>query len=152
FLIITVGTLEQFATTLYQPANFQFIGQTPYSILVFVQDIFTFAVLLAVGYACYRRCIIRPEGLGISKDANIVLALTGSLMVSILFMNGFHILGADPWYQAALPVSNIIAGWLSGLSLEADTYSNISTFFKWIHMTIVLGFAVYIPRSKHLHI
>jgi Fe-S oxidoreductase len=26
------------------------------------------------------------------------------------------------------------------------------TFFKWVHMCLVLGFAVYIPGSKHLHI
>src|SRR4051812_16503618 len=55
FMIITVGTLEQFVSTIYEPASFQFVGQTLYSALVFLQDIFTFAVLLAVGYACYRR-------------------------------------------------------------------------------------------------
>src|SRR4051812_535461 len=26
FMVITIGTLEQFVSTLYQPANFQFIG------------------------------------------------------------------------------------------------------------------------------
>src|SRR5688572_2300442 len=44
FLIITIGTLEQFATTLHTSANFEFIGETAYSALVFVQDLFTFAV------------------------------------------------------------------------------------------------------------
>ena len=152
FLVITIGTLEQFATTLYQPANFQFIGTHAYSTLVFVQDLFTLAVLLAVGYACYRRYLIRPEGLGKSKDANIVLALTGSLMVSILFMNGFHILGAAPWYQGAMPISKVLAHFLSTLHLSTDVNNGLSTFFKWIHMGIVLGFAAYIPSSKHLHI
>ncbi len=152
FLIITIGTLEQFTTTLYQPANFQFIGQTPYSILVFLQDIFTLSVLLAVGYACYRRYIVRPEGLGKSKDANIVLALTGSLMVSILLMNGFHLLGDDPWYSSAMPISKGMAHFLSGLGFGSSLNQGMSTFFKWIHMSIVLGFAVYIPSSKHLHI
>src|SRR5690349_1214663 len=71
FLIITLGTLEQFATTLYQPANFEFIGAIPYRALVFLQDLFTLAVLLAVAYAAYRRYIVRPEGLGKSRDANI---------------------------------------------------------------------------------
>src|SRR4051812_37122479 len=37
FIIITVGTLEQFVSTVYQPANFQFIGQIPYSFLVCLQ-------------------------------------------------------------------------------------------------------------------
>ncbi len=152
FLVITLGTLEQFTTTVYQTANFQFIGIHAYSALVFMEDFFTFAVLLAIGFACYRRYIIRPESLGKSKDANIVLTLTGSLMVSILLMNGFHILGDNPWYQGAMPISNIISHLLSYLALSSETSGHISTLFKWLHMMIVLGFAIYIPSSKHLHI
>jgi Fe-S oxidoreductase len=152
FLIITLGTLEQFATTLYQPANFQFIGETPYAILIFFQDLFSVLVLLAVGAAAYRRYIVRPEGLGKSKDATIVLALTSSLMASILLMNGFHILGSDPWYQGAMPFSKMMAHFLGSIGLGTEMNEHASTFFKWIHMLIVLGFAVYIPSSKHLHV
>jgi Fe-S oxidoreductase len=119
---------------------------------MFMQDLFTVAVLFAVGYACYRRFIVRPEGLGKSKDATIVLILTGSLMVSILLMNSFHILGADPWYKDAMPFSKALANFLSGTAFTPETNNHFSTFFKWIHMLIVLGFAVYIPSSKHLHI
>jgi Fe-S oxidoreductase len=152
FLIITVGTLEQFATTLYQPASFEFIGEGPYRALVFLQDCFTLFVLVAVLAACYRRFVVRPEGLGKSRDANIVLLLTGSLMVSILLMNGFHILGADPWFKGAMPVSSVVAEGLRPLGFGAEVNGGLGTFFKWIHMLIVLGFAVYIPSSKHLHI
>ena len=152
FLVITIGTTEQFVSTLYQPANFQFIGESFYSALALMEDVFTGAVLVAVLYACYRRFIVRPEGLGKSTDANIVLTLTGSLMVSILFMNAFHILGDNPWYASSLPVSKVLANQLAGLSFSADANHDLSTLFKWIHMLIVLSFAVYIPSSKHLHI
>ncbi|MEK7691752.1 MAG: hypothetical protein AAB425_12100, partial [Bdellovibrionota bacterium] len=101
FLIITIGTLEQFASTIHHDLNFQFIGEFPYEILVAVQDFFTLAVLLAVGVAVYRRYIVRPIGLGKSRDATVVLALTGSLMVSIFLMNAFHLLADEPFYQDA---------------------------------------------------
>jgi Fe-S oxidoreductase len=152
FLIITIGTLEQFVGTIYQGASFQFIGTPAYPTLVFVQDLFTLAVLLAVIYACFRRYIVRPEGLGKSRDATIVLILTGSLMVSILLMDGFHVLGDNPWYQGSMPISSVMANLLSHLGFDQATNSNLSIFFKWIHMCIVLSFAVYIPSSKHLHI
>ena len=118
FLIITLGTLEQFASTLYKPAHFEFIGHGPYQALIFLQDIFTLAVLLAVGAAGFRRWIVRPEGLGKSADANIILTLTGSLMVSILLMNGFHLLGSSPWYGIAMPVSGRVAEQLTSFGLS----------------------------------
>jgi len=152
FLVITLGTLEQFISTLYQPANFEFIGETAYSVLVFLQDIFAFLVLTGVGYAAYRRYVVRPEGVGKSHDANIVLALTSSLMVAIFLMNGFHILGTSPWYASSMPFSRTVASLLSGLNLDPATAAGAGTFFKWVHMLIVLGFAMYIPSSKHLHV
>jgi Fe-S oxidoreductase len=152
FLIITIGTLEQFLSTLYAPANFEFIGETAYNALSFMEDFFTVGILVAIGYACYRRFVVRPEGLGKSRDANIVLLFTGSLMVAILLMNAFHILGRQPFYASSMPFSNGLASALSGLGLSQESYTMLGTFFKWVHMLIVLGFAMYIPSSKHLHI
>ncbi|MGK5087949.1 (Fe-S)-binding protein [Bdellovibrionota bacterium FG-2] len=152
FILISIGTLEQFVSTIYQPANFEFIGHSAFSVLVFAQDIFTLGILLALGYASYRRYIIRPEGLGKSRDATIVICMTSSLMFAILLMNAFLILGEDPWFKDALPVSSFLAGIFSGLSLSTETSQILHVVFKWIHMLIVLGFAVYIPRSKHLHL
>ncbi len=152
FLIISLGTLEQFAGTLYEGATFEFIGEGPYSLLVLLQDFFTIAVLLAVGYAFYRRLIIRPEGLGKSRDATIVLILTGSLMFSILLMNGFHLINSESSFKGSMPISGVVAHLLRALQFSPELNGALSTFFKWVHMSIVLGFAVYIPSSKHLHI
>ncbi len=152
FLIISLGTLEQFISTIYQPASFEFIGEKPYLAFVFMQDIFTMSVLLGIMYAAYRRYIVRPEGLGKSHDANLVLAFTSSLMIAIFLMNAFHILGTNPWYGSAMPISTPIAQMLGGLGFAPETNIALGTFFKWVHMLIVLGFAMYIPSSKHLHI
>ena len=152
FIIITVGTLEQFLSTLYATANFEFIGKAPYSALILIQDIMTLTVFLAVIYAAYRRFVVRPVHLGQSKDANLVLLFTGSLMIAILLMNAFHILGSDPWYKSSMPVSLQLAQWFAPLGLSSETSHVLGIVFKWIHMLLVLGFAVYIPTSKHLHV
>jgi len=152
FLIITIGTLEQFVSTIHNEANFEFLGQGLYSGLVFVQDIFTLLVLVGVTMAAYRRFVRRPEGLGKSRDASMVLLLTGSLMISIFLMNAFHILGLNPWFAGSMPLSSSVASVFGGLGFSTETNAAFGTFFKWVHMLIVLGFAVYIPSSKHLHI
>ena len=152
FLIITVGTLEQFCMTLYSGASFEFIGETAYSALIFSQDFFTAFVLFGVTYAAYRRYVKKPKNLGQSKDANNVLLFTGGLMISIFLMNAFHVLGMNPWYKDSYFISKHIADWFRPLDLSEDASHGLYITFKWIHMSLVLGFAIFIPGSKHLHI
>ncbi len=150
FIVISIGTVEQFLMTLYSGASFEFLGETLYSALIFSQDFFTFFVLLGVVMAAYRRLVVKPKHLGQSHDANNVLMFTGGLMVSIFLMNGFHVLAANPWYANSFFISKYIASFVASFNLSEDTNHALYTTFKWIHMLLVLGFAVYIPGSKHL--
>ncbi len=152
FIVISFGTVEQFLSTLYAGASFEFIGEGPYAAFIFAQDLFTSFVLFGVLYAAYRRLVIRPAHLGQSRDANNVLLFTGGLMVSIFLMNAFHILAANPSYEGSFFVSRQIALFFTQFQFSDDTSHSLFTFFKWVHMSLVLGFAVYIPGSKHLHI
>ncbi len=152
FLVITIGTLEQFLSTVHSGLNFEFIGEGPYALLVRIQDFFTAGILLAVLAAAYRRIVVRPTSLGKSKDANLILLFTGSLMVAILFMNAYLILAHRPFFAASMPVSNAIAGLLRDLDGSPGAYEYWFIGWKWVHMLLVLGFAMYIPNSKHLHI
>lgn len=152
FIVITIGTVEQFLSTLHTSLNFEFIGESAYRVLVYVQDVLTLGVILAVLGAAFRRFVVKPKNLGQSTDANLVLVFTGSLMLAILLMNAFYILGKAPFYQDAQPVSMAIAHWFATFNLSVETYYQAGTFFKWVHMLLVLGFTMYIPNSKHLHI
>jgi len=151
FIIISIGTVEQFFMTLYSGASFDFIGETPYSIFISSQDFFTALVLLGVIFAAYRRFIIKPKNLGQSTDATNVLLFTGGLMVSIFFMNAFHS-AANPELKDSYFISKHLADLFTPLNFTEDGNHNMFTLFKWVHMLLVLGFAMYIPGSKHLHI
>ena len=63
FIIITVGTLEQFISTVAPGFTFEFIGDGAYAALIFLQDLFTFLVLAAVLYAFYVRLIKKPDAI-----------------------------------------------------------------------------------------
>jgi hypothetical protein len=106
FLVISIGTVEQFAMTLVEGASFEFIGETLYSAFIWSQDFFTGFVLFGVLYAAYRRLVLKPKHLGQSSDANNVLMFTGGLMVSIFLMNAFHVLGSQPWYTSSFFISS----------------------------------------------
>ena len=152
FVIISIGTLEQFTTTIHSTWHFYFIGAGAYQTLVFLEDLFTFLVLLSVLGAAYRRFITRPPHLGQSGDANRILLFTGGLMVSIFLMNGFEILADPSPYSASLPFSGFVSTLFAKMDFSHQTSGTLATFFKWIHMLLVLGFGIYIPGSKHLHI
>lgn len=149
FLFITIGTMEQFLTTLHPALNFEFLGHSVYGALTLIQDVFTVAVLGAVFFALYRRLVLRIERLGHSTDALVVLGFTGSLMISILMMNAFHILATSPWYADWMPFAKALAG-VFGSSPESA--APLALAFKWVHMLMVMGFGMYIPSSKHLHL
>lgn len=150
FIIITIGTVEQFVSTLYNGWNFEFIGEEAYSTLVRIQDFFTWAVLAAVIGAAIRRYFYRPPALEQTRDAGFVLLFTGGLMVSIVLMNSFHIVSAHPTYWESFFLTRGVAARFA--RLDPDDAANLFTAFKWLHMMLVMGFSVYIPTSKHLHI
>lgn len=152
FIIITIGTMEQFLSTLIPGASFEFLGEGGYGGLVLIQDWLTLGVLLAVVAAAIRRFLVRPKHLMQSSDANIVLLFTGMLMVAILLMNAGFILGHQPWYGSKQPVSMAVASWLAGFGWDQSAYQTFGLVWKWVHMLIVLGFGMYIPSSKHLHV
>ncbi|MBI3558256.1 MAG: (Fe-S)-binding protein [Deltaproteobacteria bacterium] len=153
FLIITLETMENFGYELHPGFTFEFIGPTLFSALVTLQDVFTLGVLCAVCYAFYRRLILRPEGLGKSKDAIIILSLTGCLMLSLFMMRAFRLVAHPDWYDHYQFISVFLRNtFLEPLALSPETAGNISSVFRWIHHFLVLGFLCYIPSSKHLHV
>lgn len=151
FLIITIGTVEQFLSTIHSSLNFQFLGPA-YAFLMSLHDVFTLLVLVGVCMAAWRRYVIRPPYLNQSKDANFVLLFTSSLMISIFLMHGFHLLGEDLWYKDSLFISSVVAKQFAQFGFSQETNHTLGIVFKWVHMCLVLGFTMFIPNSKHLHI
>ncbi len=88
-------------------------------------------------------------------DANLILIIEIALMVAILTMNATDQLLAErgnPHYitLGSLFFSGLIKPVFSGLSEGALVF--IERFAWWFHILGILGFAIYITYSKHLHI
>jgi Fe-S oxidoreductase len=154
FLIITVETLELFCFELHHGFSWEsIIGPSAYALLVGTQDFFTLFVLFGVCYALYRRLIVRPEGVGKSKDAMIILTLTSTLMISLFTMRMFHMVTEPQWYDHYRFVSSFLSNVLvQPFAPSTETAASVSMVFRWVHHLTVLGFLVYIPSSKHLHV
>ena len=116
-----------------------------------ILDIAGIMVTLALVLAAIRRYIIRPPRLELSGEAGIILILVFVLMVLNVSVVGFSYAAHN--IQAAWPpLGAALAGYLSGTGLAQGTLEAGFQAAWWLHYLLIIGFMVYIPRSKHLHI
>ncbi len=111
-------------------------------------DVLAALCAAAVIWALARRYVVRPRRLETGIEAGVIL-------VAILFLIITHYAGEA--FRMALypgsaggPVSAALSRSFTGLG--ASTLMTLVRVVFWLHMGIVLGFLVYIPFSKHLHI
>jgi len=133
-----------------------------YGILMNVFEFLAVAVLIACVAFLIRRNIIKvprfqsPEIIGWPRmDANLILITEIVLMLAILTMNA-----ADQILQTAQPDHYPSTGVLFFSAYLTSTLQNLNTstlifierFAWWFHIIGILGFAVFVTYSKHLHI
>ncbi len=120
------------------------------------QDAMAFLVLVGVSVALGRRWSGKVKRLTPrSVDAEIILYL-----ILALYVTFFLLVGADVRLQqiatgstglvAWQPFSSLVAQALAALPEGAVRWLHGGAF--WAHLLVFLGFACYIPASKHMHL
>ena len=127
-------------------------GVLAYSVYL---DVLAVVVLAALAWALFRRWIAQPHRLRFDLtrkgESVIIVGLTGGLMLATLLVHSFYVAAGGTGPEAGVPIGGAIGGWLNALGMSAATASVGQAVFWWIHLLIILGFALYIPFSKHIH-
>lgn len=153
FLVITIGTIEMLIEGVIHGFSFANISSTAYGWYLTVADFMTIAVILGCFFGFYRRYLLKPAYLTNGIDAKLILLFTVCLMVTLLGMNAFRIAlypenNLNTFFVFSASVTSFFQLWeLSPTQLFIG-----QEFFYWGHILLVLGFLVYIPGSKHLHV
>ena len=157
FVVINIEVLEIVIDGLFSTHRvFQpLLGNTIYGFLIGTFEIFAFLVLVAVILFWLRRNIVQlkrfmsKEMKGWPKsDGNLILYFEIVLMSLFIVMNA-----TDHTFQEANignPISQFVAPWFSGFSLE--NLATIEHTTWWVHIIGILIFLNYLYYSKHLHI
>jgi Fe-S oxidoreductase len=146
FLVVTMGTMELWFQGL-TGHDFSFLPL--YEKLVWLIDVFNLIVLAMIGFAFYRRLVVKPRLIPMSLDAGIILSAIGGLMITHFFYHGFHMVSGGMTADEG-PVSSVVAHWFGSMSPE--TAHTASEVFWWAHICLGLAFLNYVPYSKHIHI
>ncbi len=123
-------------------------GQEWFALLA---DVFAVLVLVGVATALWIRKVVRParfEGSHLG-EADLILALISGIVTTLLLWHAARIaLSLNEYDAGAAPMANL----LSGLFGDGDVTKVLERVLVWAHVLLILGFLVYLPRSKHLHI
>ncbi|MEQ9592474.1 MAG: (Fe-S)-binding protein [Cyclobacteriaceae bacterium] len=132
-----------------------------YNILMNVFEFLAVAVLLACIFFLIRRNVLKIRRFWSAEmtawprlDGNLILVIEITLMLAILTMNAADQLlqGQNAHYASTgkLFFSSFLMPIFSGLD-EAALVA-VERFAWWFHILGILGFAIYVTYSKHLHI
>ncbi|MBA3851133.1 MAG: (Fe-S)-binding protein [Chloroflexi bacterium] len=151
FVVLTIGTADRVTFGLvHATLAWPFDGWL-WRLLQPVQNLLGVAVLGAVGYALFRRVVVRPRRLTLSRDGLTILLLIAGVVAFELLAEAFRIgRFGDPdaaWSVVANPIGMALASVLPAWAMAAGY-----VFSFWGSIAIVCFFLVYLPRSKHLHI
>jgi Fe-S oxidoreductase len=148
FIIVQLGALELIVKGLVQGWEIP-IGDA-HHYFSFTQELTVFAILAAIGYAFYRRYIEKLKRLKRGFKAGIVVLFISTLMLSVLFSLAFEALWLGYPTSVYNPISSLLVMAFHGISIAAAKTGFY--VFWWLHLLILLAFAVYVPQSKHAHL
>ena len=156
FMVLTAGTLEILVAGVFPSFSYEhFLPGFLWKGYSNSQDVFAGLVILAVGFALYRRIVVHPkrlEGDNLEHtDALIILSMIMGLMVTLILATGFQMVV----HPTAFGNEKVISRPLSlifGQLFSPGAAQTGFTIFWWAHALLILAFLNYLPYSKHLHV
>jgi Fe-S oxidoreductase/nitrate reductase gamma subunit len=152
FVVLLTAIFQAFEGGLFPGHDLAPIGGNTW--LAALQDTFGWLVLLGVVMAVFNRLVIRPRQFRESneRDALIILTLIATIMVGMLGQQAASLAMGHDASAAWRPLASAIARFFHLLGWTGAAATPAFYAFFWLHILAVLGFLVYIPSSKHLHI
>ena len=121
-----------------------------------LKDLTELGVMVGVGYAFYRRFVIRPKRLEPNREAIVILSLIMTIMVTDFLYDAFkfaiYVEGNEAIAHEAqfAIIGGVLGKMVAGLS-PALLELGYNAFY-WIQIVTVLGFLVLLPLGEHFHI
>lgn len=153
FMTLLLRKLQLIAVGYVETATFPDLIGGPFAAL---KDFVELAVLVAVGYAMWRRAVVRPARLAQRGEAWLVLGLIAAIMVTDIAFDAFRfarlsasvpgIAHEQAWAFVGAPLGQ----WAATLSPGVQAFGYAASY--WVQMAVVFSFLVLLPVGEHFHI
>ncbi|MCH9011030.1 MAG: 4Fe-4S dicluster domain-containing protein, partial [Chloroflexi bacterium] len=156
FLSFTLSyVLFIFGDSAWRPFSEKVLSETGVEVFTFYLDVLAVIFIVVLVWAFLRRWAFTPHRLSFDltqkKESAVILLLIASLMLFTLLTEAFFIVSGGTGAHASAPVGGALARLFDGV-VGTGLASGLQSLFWWAHLGIILGFAIYIPLSKHMHL
>ncbi len=149
FLVITLGTVEIFIAGLFPTFSWaRIVGTWAARGLAYTIDIANLLVLVTVAFAVFRRVVLKPRLIPMTRDAAAILGAIAMLMLTHFGHHAFAIAAGAP--DDGRPISEALG--MSMRGMPRGVMHVLSEVGFWAHVLVLLGFMNYLLYSKHSHI
>ena len=145
-----------FGDSVWREFSATLLTETGVRIFAVYLEVLAVVLLVAVVWGAVRRWAATPRRLSFDltqkPEAAVILVLIGALMALTLLTEAFHAAaGGDG--PASAPIGSALGDLIRGAGVGADAARVVlHSLAWWAHLGVILGFAVYIPLSKHAHL
>ncbi len=150
-----------FCVLLFRATQFFIIGFFPttqfpqlgflWSTYLLLKDFFIALIFLAVGFAFYRRIVLKPNRLTLSIEGLLILGLITLILISDIVFDAAFINENQKAFLWEIPLGSSLYVIFSGI-LEDTTWIVLHNSSYWVHICSILIFINILPNSKHLHV
>ncbi|HEX9123645.1 MAG TPA: (Fe-S)-binding protein [Actinomycetota bacterium] len=151
FLVLLTTIAEAAGQAVSPGFSLPLIGHSGW--LGLLQDVFAALVVVGIAMALYIRKVQRPERFVGShmQEADLILVWIFGVILTLFGLNAVRIArGLAEAPTAWTPISTALSKLFEPMNPPVlRVYDHV---FLWAHLVLILGFLVYIPYSKHLHI
>ncbi|CAN7563519.1 (Fe-S)-binding protein [Paenibacillus sp. LjRoot153] len=146
FIILQLGALDLILKGLIDRG----LPIPGYNYFTLIQEVTVGLIVLAMGYATYRRYVEKLKRLKRGWKPSIVVFFIMFLMLSVVISGGFERIREGLPASGFAPLTSVWAAMFDGISTSAATVGFYAGW--WMHLLILLSFLIYVPQSKHFHI
>lgn len=158
FLVLAVRTCSLVFVGIFDGFTVPGFGGTFGAVYNVAKDIAATGVLVACGWAAYRRIVVKPERYAVPEgkgkdhtpEALLVLGLIAALMISEAAFEAAHVVAAGHGFF--LPLT--LAWWLSKIFVifSPAVLQGIHILSFYVHDIVFFAFLCYLPLGKHFHV
>ena len=145
-----------FGDSAWRPFSAWLLTDTGVEVFTFYLDVVALAFFVVLTWAALRRWAVKPHRLSFDltqkRESAVILMLIGLLMMLTLLTEAFFVASGGTGPHASAPVGSAIGRLFENAGISAGVANGLQGLLWWTHLGIILGFSLYIPLSKHMHI